>query len=488
MKNNLIKLCSLVVFAVICFGFASNVKAEKIYSDGYAGKIYIKKEGQGKKMYLRVEWLKRTSDNQLVYCIEPWDIIDEDNEFTETNPSLYGSLSVDQLNRIKLLIYYGYGYSGHEDVKWYGITQLAIWRTVDPYGNFYFTDTANGSMITDYDNDLLELDNLVTAHSIIPSFTNQNYTSSIKRNLVLNDTNGVLEKYQIQDNNGIVKNNSGNSLTIASDKEGKYTINLVKKGTRFSSVPLIYVSSSQDCMSVGNFDDIATSLTVEFKSGKIDLLKKGHEKYYNEKITLENAEYEVFDEKGNSVGVLITNKEGMATLEHLPYGKYIIKERKASYGYAIDPKEYVVEINEEALVQSLEVYEDLDKKELEITKEYLDSLTNETFPEEDIYYDIYTEDGNYLIGSIKTNSEGKASLKLSYGSYIVRQRNGKSGYKIGDDFKIVIDENTEPKVSKNIINYPEKKIVRIPNTNKSRIPILPYLLLSLIVLGKKRYV
>ena len=43
--------------------------------------------------------------------------------------------------RISLLAYYGYGYEGHSDQKWYAITQVMIWRTTNPESDIYFTDT-----------------------------------------------------------------------------------------------------------------------------------------------------------------------------------------------------------------------------------------------------------------------------------------------------------------------------------------------------------
>ena len=493
MKNG-VKFISLVVFAVLCSLFICSVKAEGVVAGGYVGKVYMKKVKGEQKGYLRSQWVLRASDNQFVYCIEPWAKIHSEEVYEQKTTSEYTNISPETMERVKLLAYYGYGYEGHEDENWYTITQLMIWRAIDPDGDFYFTDVANGTRISLFENEMTELDRLVNEHSILPSFVNQNYTNSIKRDLVLTDSNNVLDKFNIIKGSEFVKAKGNNYLTLKSDSVALGEIELTKKANKYNTIPFVYVNDqSQNVLTVGNFDDLITKVNVEFRAGKINLTKKSNEKNYNDKITLENAQYEVFDDKGNSMGIITTDKNGFGTLDNLPYGVYTVKEIKASYGYAIDPTIYKVEINDSTLEINLEVYEKLDKKELEITKEYLDALTGETNPESNVYFDIYTEDGDYLVGSVKTNEAGKASLKLSYGRYIVRQRNGKSGYIIADDFLLIIDENTPQKLSKKIINYPEEKpeeklIVNIPNTAQNKMDtslLLIILLLLKLVLGKQ---
>ena len=490
--KNVVKIFSLGVFLILCSFFIQHVNAETIVAGSYVDKIYMKKVKGEQKAYLRSQWILRASDNQFAYCLEPWAKIYSEEVYEQQTTEQYTNISKQTMEKVKLLAYYGYGYEGHEAVKWYSITQLLIWRAIDPEGDFFFTDVANGNRISLFEDEMAELERLVNEHSILPSFVNQNYTNSIKRDLILTDTNNVLDKFNITKGNEFIKTKGNNYLTINSDNVSSGEIELTKKANKYNTIPFVYVNSqSQNVLTVGNFDDLNTKVNIEFKAGKINLTKKSNEKNYNDKITLENAQYEVFDDKGNSMGVITTDENGFGSIDNLPYGVYSIKEIKASYGYAIDPTVYQVEINGDTLEINLEVYEKLDKKELEITKEYLDALTNQTNPESNVYFDIYTEDGDYLVGSIKTNEAGNASLKLSYGRYIVRQRNGKSGYIIADDFLLVIDENTPAKLSKKIINYPEEKlIVEIPDTaqNKMDIGILTILLIILKLIFKEKII
>ncbi|WP_433772784.1 isopeptide-forming domain-containing fimbrial protein [Bacillus wiedmannii] len=72
-------------------------------------------------------------------------------------------------------------------------------------------------------------------------------------------------------------------------------------------------------------------------------------------IKLQHAEFQVFNQEGKEVGKLITDENGKASLEKLPFGKYTIKEVKAPNGYMLlrDPIE--VEITAATPMQVLKV-------------------------------------------------------------------------------------------------------------------------------------
>ncbi|WP_240514649.1 isopeptide-forming domain-containing fimbrial protein [Bacillus cereus] len=75
----------------------------------------------------------------------------------------------------------------------------------------------------------------------------------------------------------------------------------------------------------------------------------------DENIKLQHAEFQVFNQEGKEVGKLITDENGKASLEKLPFGKYTIKEVKAPNGYMLlrDPIE--VEITAATPMQVLKV-------------------------------------------------------------------------------------------------------------------------------------
>ncbi|MGE7867145.1 isopeptide-forming domain-containing fimbrial protein [Bacillus paramycoides] len=75
----------------------------------------------------------------------------------------------------------------------------------------------------------------------------------------------------------------------------------------------------------------------------------------DENIKLQHAEFQLFNQEGKEVGKLITDENGKASLEKLPFGKYTIKEVKAPNGYMLlrDPIE--VEVTAATPTQTLKV-------------------------------------------------------------------------------------------------------------------------------------
>ncbi len=86
--------------------------------------------------------------------------------------------------------------------------------------------------------------------------------------------------------------------------------------------------------------------------GKIEIEKVDA---VDENIKLQHAEFQVFNQEGKEVGKLITDENGKASLEKLPFGKYTIKEVKAPNGYMLlrDPIE--IEITAATPMQVLKV-------------------------------------------------------------------------------------------------------------------------------------
>lgn len=83
------------------------------------------------------------------------------------------------------------------------------------------------------------------------------------------------------------------------------------------------------------------SYTVNWADfGKLNLIKtssdesiSGENSYYS----LEGAEYGLYSKEGNvSYGNLVTDAEGRASLENIPYGEYYLKELEPSRGYELD--------------------------------------------------------------------------------------------------------------------------------------------------------
>jgi hypothetical protein len=72
--------------------------------------------------------------------------------------------------------------------KWYAVTQLLIWRVVDPDSEFYFTDTSNGEKISKYGGEMNDILSDVYDHDLKPSFI-KDYEINYGEDLVINKFN-----------------------------------------------------------------------------------------------------------------------------------------------------------------------------------------------------------------------------------------------------------------------------------------------------------
>lgn len=176
-----------------------------------------------------------------------------------------------------------------------------------------------------------------------------------------------------------------------------------------------------------------------------------------EKRSLPGVEFTIYDEGDNVVDVITTTEEGIATSKDLPLGKYTLKETKTPAGLAMNYKEYEVVLekdSENKVVDiSLDIENDVIDTEINVYKvgEMLNP-ENGTFnygkkPLEGIYFGIYTNEDikNYkeevvlkkdsLIGVIKTNEEGKATLKgaLVSGHYYYKELQTLEGYILDEE-------------------------------------------------------
>ena len=355
-----------VLFIFLSFLILENVKALNYKGEILKGEIipniYIKKEKNGSHRREYAQFLVRSSDNKFVYCIEPWVKINNDNPYqiVDNNMFLNLNISEEKYERISLYAYYGYGYRDHNDKGWYFASQYLIWKEIDPETNIYFTDQLiGGNVIHPYDNYINELKGLVSKHYIKPSFNGQTIKINLGEDLNLIDTNNVLDNYTINSKYINVQKDR-NNIKITNLKEGNYQIDLIKLNNYYNEDNKLYTNpSSQNVMVVGNYKDIKASFNIEVTSGKIIINKLDDETKTNEKVdgySLKGALYELIKD-GEVIDTFETDEEGVITTYNLPLGKYIIKEKKASFGYELDLNEYELELKNNNEVIKLDIYE-----------------------------------------------------------------------------------------------------------------------------------
>ena len=66
-------------------------------------------------------------------------------------------------------------YPGHEEDKWYGITQYLIWNTVDKDANIYFSDERYGVKVERYTEEINEIEKLIIDYKKLQTYDNKTY-------------------------------------------------------------------------------------------------------------------------------------------------------------------------------------------------------------------------------------------------------------------------------------------------------------------------
>lgn len=478
-------LMRAIVFLVALFFCGNiNVKADsydgKILPSEYIKGVYIMKEKAGttQKSYLTAQIIRRSTDNHFVYCVEPFMSVDSSKNYNITAQDYLEilNLSREQWQKMSLYAYYGYGYGNHTQDKWWAVTQLLIWRTVDSNSKFYFTNTLNGTKDdSKFANEIAELESLVNNHKIQPSF-NIKSRLNIGESITITDNNKVLNNYSIVHSGNISVSRGENQLTITANEVGDASITLEKKSNLYDTDPMLYyATSSQNVMSVGNYDPIRMKLNLNVTGGKIRIHK--FDSGYGEinpqsDIVLEGAIYGLYDKNNNLLQKMITGSDGVAESDILALGKYKIKELEAPKGYNIDSVIYDIEITEDNLYPDLNFYDEIINRDIQIHKYYANKSTGILIPESDVIFQFFDED-DLLIEQVITDEDGIATFNLPYGTYKGKQLTTTSGYEKVQNFTITINENSPEIIHLSFTNHPiSAKIKLVKKDYNSKKPIL----------------
>ena len=445
MKKILILLLVFLTIPII------KIKALEKFYWGDIALDYKITAGSGDMKYNYYPTAKLRSDGSVVYCIEMFKAFIADTNYqVYDNDSALFNLDSNLLNKINLIGYYGYNYPGHEDIKWYGLTQYLIWKEIG-LDYIYFTDD-NDNKVDVYKSELNELNNLISNHEKLPSFANTTFEYIPDKDFEIIDTNNILSEFDITYTNLNVKK-IDNKLYINKSNNGNYVIEFKKKKRNLDNYYLYYLEEYQALFKPGNIPDITFKLNINIDSGNITIYKQDSEGILRSDATLKGAIYGVYNTNDGLIYSMQTDESGIAKITNVPFGEYYVKEISPSYGYRKslninrfkiekNNRNIIIYSNEEAIKNSVVIkkyYEDIDGFKLE----------------KDTLFDIYKN--NDLIGNYTTNEYGSISLELDYGNYTIKQLSGMEGYDFIEDFNFTID-NAEPKEIKLYNNITKKEI------------------------------
>ena len=476
MKTKFLKCAMMSMLFLLSIFSIQSVHAEQytgqaIWPSEWISNIYIKKvKPDGYTKYQQAKFIRRSEDNQFVYCLQPYTDIDNNLPYYDVIRDDYANilgLSEDQWERISLLAYYGYQYSengfNHSDNKWYAITQVMIWRTTNPESDIYFTDSLNGNRTSQFDGEIAELESLVSNHYKIPSFES-NITLPIGQTKQLNDSNNVLSNFTIKETTNVSASINDNTLSITANGIGDGKVTFEKKATKYEIPPIVYFSDhSQNVMRVGNYDPVRSRFTLKVIGGRVSPAKIDVETRNNipqGEAKLGGAVYGIYKVDGTRVGQVVTNSDGKNTSDYLPeLGRFYLLEEQASEGYLLDSNKYYFEITEDNLNPTVQVFEQVIKRDFEFTKVYASAETKIMDPEVGIKFGVYNKNGE-LVKEVTTDNQGVFRFTLPYGHYTVKQLTTTKGHEKISDFEIEV-KTTGEVVKKVISNAPITAKLRV---------------------------
>ena len=419
--------------------------------------------------------VKRVDTKEFAYCIEPLTNLKADSNYLEynyNNPTF--NLSDEVLKKINLIAYYGYKYPNHEDLKWYGVTQYLIWKTIYPTYAFFFADARFGNPVVWYDNEVNELNYLVEKDLQGFSFKS-NYSLKTGKEYILED-NDLLNSFILESSSDLDAKIVNNKLIVKTNKEGNYKIKLKRRNWRVNTYFLYDSYDAQDLFINGRLDDEYV-INLEFKHSNLIIYKNDKDELNYTNLSLDGTIYNLYDNKDN----LIDSKEvkNGKIIFNIPMGTYYLKEKKTSYGFKLDDNKYKIDVNDDMEYQ---VYNEKIYKHIIIHKQMNDKLNLKE--EENAIFKLYYDDR--LIDSYTTNDKGIIDLYLPYGKYKLIQTKGADGYTYADDLEIDVLNDLEETIE--LINYKEEVLgenivlekYEVPDTHQDKKNNYYPLLLSII--------
>ncbi len=296
---------------------------------------------------------KYTLNDITAYCIEPGLGIDTDTYSSTTDWSLT-NLDSDTINAIRLIAYYGYDYPEHNTMKYYLATQELIWRKIANRDVYWIEGTDKDGPRINIDNEKNTIIELVNEHTKVPSFDNKTINLSLGENKIIEDTNYVLNNYEIYSSDISDVKIDDNKLVINITKPKKNAeVRLIKKNYTTKVALIYYSGNNQKLIRSGILDPVIASSKVnitmrsKIKVIKIDEVSKNTVKRKGIKFQIKNMDTNEYI-CNNYECTYETESDGTFTTDYLEQGNYQLEEVKQAelYGYYWNKQPLSFSINE----------------------------------------------------------------------------------------------------------------------------------------------
>lgn len=421
------------MFFVICF-ISNSVKAtgidmNVIYQENiYSNRINNQTNYSGQLGLVYI-------NGKVVYCIDPYKII---GESYYVGSGEIDDFSNDDLKYFELISYFSFDYLDHNYIEYYMAAQELIWERITNQEIFWTTEKNGNGTVINIDNYKKEIIELINNFYMKPSFFESHIEDYFYNNLILEDTNNVLNRYNINyfGKNEIIKENNLLNIKILTTNEEKiefnYSINM-GENTMYSSninnqrfIRFELVENQTFSLFLKSKDEYSTRISIKRSDMQNGKIINGYFKFKIKNMT--TGKYinyngnEIFesDINGNYISQFFLNS-----------GNYIIENLEVPSNYVIDNNTFFT-IDEEQLstdgIININDVLSLAFGVITIDKKFIYNDTQ--IPSNNVRYDIYSKDtilnyfgdiiysSNHMIESISTNIDGiTITSPLMIGSY-----------------------------------------------------------------------
>lgn len=424
----LVVLTGILMGLILCVSKVYAFENDSTLTTDYIDNVYAYHYKNGVLMsYGKLPY--RYQNGKLVYCIEPWRVIGS-NTYSSTEDFSASGHTEEEKKRMELIVHYGYGYGNHNTLNYYLATQELIWLFKDDYVKWTKTYSENGETIN-VDNEKNEILRLVNLHDTLPSFSGRCYMQYFNDKATINDTNNVIDNYDIITDLKYTKN--GSMITFELNKFGAHKVKLVSKNLSNDKTTVYYVpnSDSQKMVLFGFSNKKETEFSIVVDKVNVRINKR--DKNTNELIKSEGTVFKIKDMTSNTYvyDSVKVDKNGYAKVL-LKQGNYEIEEVSASSGYVVNKENKVVKIDDSIKMNGpfydIDIFNDVPKGKITIKK--VDDKSNNLNGVE-----IGLFDENYKqIDTLVTRGDDNYFENLNLGTYYIKELNTLEGYKLDNEF------------------------------------------------------
>jgi len=350
------------------------------------------------------------------------------------------NISLEKWNKVQDIIYFGYGYEDHTELKWYLITQYMIFQELD----------LDYTIIDEFDNDILieykvlynQFLKTLNDYYDLPSFMSLDYLEfNYKDELILNDDNNVanLYDYIITTPGRVLYNND--YYQLSAKRPGIMELTLINKLYEYNPVSLFYNENAI----------FANRAGLSYKLYKIPVYAHGYgvglTVVDENKEVISDAVFKLYNSKDKYIETFVTGVNGKSSVSFLPMDNYYLIQTSSDSKHKLVSEKIKLEL-EDFKNNEIVIYNEKIKGKVVINLKHKYLNKDDFYFGENILFEIY--EGNKLITTKKTDELGNFFLELPIGEYTLKQRNNWNGFPLVRETKFSV--NDEENAFVDIIN------------------------------------